>query len=308
MLNNLKTKTILASGALALTLAFSPVSYAADSTVKTVQDVEKKVEQQQHDQTAEKRKEILSDATAALRETENALKALDEKKNKEALAALERAAGKLDIVLARAPRLALAPVGVASSTQDVLTSVDAVESLVDRAEDALKDGRVQEARALIGDLASETVISVSHLPMATYPGAIKAAVRLIDQDKPEAAKVVLQTALNSLVVTNTVIPLPVVTAEGLLASAEKLAEKADRSDDENKRLATLLEDARTELKFAEALGYGSKKDFKNLYEQLDTIEDKTEDGKSGTGFFTKIKGYLKDTVKSSQPEEKSDKQ
>ena len=308
MLNNLKTKTILASGALALTLAFSPVSYAADSTVKTVQDVEKKVEQQQHDQTAEKRKEILSDATAALRETENALKALDEKKNKEALAALEGAVGKLDIVLARAPHLALAPVGVASSTQDVLTSVDAVKALVDRAEDALEDGRVQEARALIAGLASETVISVSHLPMATYPDAIKAAVRLIDQDKPEAAKVVLQTALNSLVVTNTVIPLPVVTAEGLLASAEKLAEKADRSDDENKRLATLLEDARTELKFAEALGYGSKKDFKNLYEQLDQIQDKTKGGKTGTGFFTKIKGYLKDTVKSSQPEEQSDKQ
>ena len=84
---------------------------------------------------------------------------------------------------------------------------------------------------------------------------------------------------------------------------ETLAEKAGRSEEENKRLADLLKDAQTKLKFAEALGYGSKKDFKNLYEQLDQINDKTEGGKSGTGFFAKIKGYLKDTVKSSQPEE-----
>ncbi|MGD9878000.1 MAG: hypothetical protein AB7S84_14675, partial [Desulfococcus sp.] len=67
-------------------------------------------------------------------------------------------------------------------------------------------------------------------------------------------------------------------------------------------LADLLKDARTELEFAQALGYGSKKDFKNLYKQLDQIEDKTKGGKSGSGFFDKIKGYLKDTVKSSQKE------
>jgi len=39
---------------------------------------------------------------------------------------------------------------------------------------------------------------------------------------------------------------------------------------------------------------------KNLYQQMEEIEDKTEGGKSGTGFFTKIKEFLKDTVNSSQ--------
>ena len=60
------------------------------------------------------------------------------------------------------------------------------------------------------------------------------------------------------------------------------------------------------MEFAQALGYGSKKDFKNLYEQIEEIEEKTEGGKSGTGFFTMIKGFLKDTVKSSQPESQSE--
>jgi hypothetical protein len=41
---------------------------------------------------------------------------------------------------------------------------------------------------------------------------------------------------------------------------------------------------------------------KSLYQQIEEIEEKTEGGKSGTGFFTKIKEFLKDTVKSNQPE------
>ena len=60
---------------------------------------------------------------------------------------------------------------------------------------------------------------------------------------------------------------------------------------------------RTQLEFAEVLGYGTRKDFKDLYDQLDEIKEKTSGGKSGTGFFTKIKSSLSDMFKSSQPAE-----
>lgn len=303
MLNQLKTKTILATGALALTLALTPAAYAEDAKNEVTANADKKVEETKQDKTAEKRKAILEEATVAIRETQNALKALDDKKNDAALAALERATGKLEIILARDPELALAPSGVGAVTYDVLASIDAVKDVREQAEDALGDGRVQEARRLIRNLASETVISTTNIPLATYPDAIKLAVKLIDDGKTEEAKRVLQTALNTLVITDVVIPLPVTTAENLLKEAETLAEKEDRSDEENKRLTGLLEEARTELEFAQALGYGSKKDFENLYEQLDQIEDKTEGGKSGKGFFDKIKGFLGDTVDSSQPKQ-----
>jgi hypothetical protein len=303
MKNKLKINSVLIAGALALTLALIPVGYATDETEATVPNVENTVEETTQDQTAKKRKEMLNDATSAIRETQNALQALDEKNNKEAIAALERATGKLEIILAREPELALAPSGVSAVTYDILSDIDAIKALSKEAEDALEDGRVQEARHLIRNLASETVISVTNIPLATYPDAIKLAAKHIDDDKTEEAKKVLQTALNTLFITNTIIPLPVVRAEHILKEAETLAEKAGRSEEENKHLADLLKDAHTKLKFAEALGYGSKKDFKNLYEQLDQINDKTEGGKSGTGFFAKIKGYLKDTVKSSQSEE-----
>lgn len=307
MKKQFKVKTILIVGTLVLLIiAFTPLTFASDTNAAANANAEKEVQKTEQDQTAEKRKEIMEEATSAVHETQNAIKALYEKKNKDALAALERATGKLEIILVREPELALAPQSVNAVTYNILADIDAIKTLRDEIEDALDDGRVQEARRLIRNLASETVISVSNIPLATYPNAIKQAVKQIDDGKIEEAKQVLQTALNTLVVTDTIIPLPVVAADNMLEEAKTLAEKSDRKEEENKRLDDLIKGARKKLEFAQALGYGSKKDFKNLYKQLDKIEDKTEGGKSGIGFFTKIKGYLKDTVISSQRKSESD--
>jgi hypothetical protein len=305
MKNRMTFKSILVSGLLALTMAFAPLASASDNNDAT--DVKKEVEAAQQDQTSEKRKALFEEATAAIRETKNAIKALEDKKNKEALAALERASGKLTIILGREPDLALAPSDVNVVTYDILADIDAVKALRDEIEDALDDGRVQQARRLIRNLASETVISVTNIPLATYPDAIKKAAKLIDENKIDEAKKALQIALNTLIITDTVIPLPVVATEKYLEEAETLAEKADRNDEEKERLAELLENARTELKFAQILGYVGKKDFKNMYKQIDQIEKKTKGGNFGAGFFDKIKEYLKDTLKSFQKESENGK-
>jgi hypothetical protein len=76
---------------------------------------------------SQQRKKIIGEAVAALAETKSALRALDAKKTEEALAALERASGKLDIVLARDPRLALAPIDVGVTTYDVYATLDAIK-------------------------------------------------------------------------------------------------------------------------------------------------------------------------------------
>ena len=276
----------------------APAAVHAESTAQ-VKD-SSKLEQQKQNQTAEKRKQITAEAIAAISETQNALKALDDGKKEEAVSALERATGKLELILARDPKLALAPTNVSVTTIELIADTDKVKAVRLEAEKLLEDGKVQAARHLLGGLASETVISVSNIPLATYPHAIKQAVKLLDEGKQEEAKKVLQTALDTLVVTNTTIPLPVVATQQLLKDAERLAEKAKRTPDENKHLADLLTEARTNLEFAQALGYGNKRDFKDLYEQLNEIKDKTSDGKSGSGFFTKIKSSLSNVVKSAQ--------
>jgi len=259
-----------------------------------------KAEPQTQKETEDKRKALMADATSAIQETQAALKALDEGKTIPAIAALERATGKLDLILARDPNLELAPAGVSVTTYDVQGGLDAVKQVRKEAEDMIEAGRLQEARRLLKNLASETVISVSNIPLATYPDAIKRAVKLMDEKKPDDAKRVLQAALNTQVVIDTVIPLPVVKAEEFLKTAEDLAQKKDRTKDDNDRLKTSFDRANDQLQFAQALGYGSKKDFDTMYQQLAEIRDKAADNQSGTGWFAKIKASMSDLLKSGQ--------
>ncbi|MCE7886688.1 MAG: hypothetical protein DYH13_04195 [Alphaproteobacteria bacterium PRO2] len=149
----------------------------------------------------------------------------------------------------------------------------------------------------------ETVISTANIPLATYPASIKEAVRLIDQNKMEEAKTVLQTALNTLVITEAVIPLPVIRAREFLKEAETLSEKAERTPEDNQRLTALLDASRKEIEMAQALGYGTKKDFDTFYKELSLIEEKTSGGKSGSGFFESIKTSMTSMFDDSQHED-----
>jgi YfdX protein len=260
-----------------------------------------KTDARAQDQVEAKRKTLMADAIGAISETRGALKKLDDGKKQEALAALERATGKLDIILARDPTLKLAPAEVSAVTVELQGGVDVVRQLRKQAVDLIGQGRVQEARRLLKNLASETVVTVANIPLATYPAAIKEAVKLIDDNKIDAAKRALQTALNTQVLTETIIPLPVINAQESLRLAETLAEKKDRTKEDSANLTAYLEKARGQLELAHALGYGTKRDFDPMYLQLTEVEEKTADNKFGTGFFAKIKSSIADFMKSSQP-------
>jgi len=254
--------------------------------------VEKKARKKGAEKADVQRQKILKEAVAALRETQNAIGALDKGDKAAALAALEKVGGKLEIVLARAPDLALAPVDVTTQTLDIYADVKAVRKAVDEAVKLLKKGRVQDARALVSGLASEIIIEVVNIPLATYPDAIKAVVPLIEAGKVKEAKAALVAALNTLVITRHIIPLPILRVEQMLQRAEALAEKKKRTEAEQKELDAILKAARTELEFAEARGYGKEGDFKPFYEQLDRIAEKTKGGKYGKGFFDELKKAL----------------
>jgi hypothetical protein len=254
------------------------------------QSVQPQVEKKVADEGAQKRKKLLADATATLKETEKALEALDAGKTDEALQALALVTGKLELIVARDPKLALAPVSVEVATYDLLASPDTIKAVIQEAEGFIEDGKIQQARPLVANLASEMVFRTTNIPLATYPAAIKAITPLIDAGKLNEARTELQAALNTLVVTtDEIIPLPKLRAEHVLIKAEKLAENKERTEKDNETLARLLKEARNQLKIAQLLGYGDKKAYKSLYEQIDTIEKKTGDGKSGKGWFNKIK-------------------
>ncbi|HHT0243345.1 TPA: heat resistance protein YfdX1, partial [Raoultella ornithinolytica] len=122
-----------------------------------------------------------------------------------------------------------------------------------------------------------------------YPAAIKSAARLIDSGKIDNAKAELARALNTLVVTSVVFPLPVLRAEAAMAKAEKLAETDRRDARQNEELSTLLSSVRTEIEMAQILGYGKKADFNPIFDQVKSIEQKSAGGKSGKGWFDELK-------------------
>jgi hypothetical protein len=293
-------KISLAAVALLAVLGSAPLALAAGAAMPEkpekksgeVKAAQPTVDKQCSDMTAEKRKKALADAKSAIAETEKALKALDDKKSDDALHSLALATGKLELILARDPKLALAPIGVSVVTYDILASEDTIKTRIEEAKALLKNGEVQQARKLMAGLASEIEYRTTNIPLATYPSAIKAITPLIDAGKIEEAKAGLQAALSTLVVTTEAVPLPKLRAEYLLKESQGLAEKKNRSAAENDKLKKHLGEARHQLKLAELLGYGKKDSYKSIYDQIADLEKKTSGGKSGKGWFDKLRGLM----------------
>ena len=259
---------------------------------EVVTEVQPEVQKETDSQAADKRKQVLDEAVSALALTKSARAALDEKESARALATLAEVTGKLELIVAREPTLALAPVDVRTIVHDLFANTETVEAMTDEALDALKHGEVQRARRVLALLASEIVIAVTNIPLATYPAAVKSVVPLIDQGKIEEAKAALQLALGTLVETLSVIPLPILRAKLLVKRAETLTEDGQRSEASGERLQDLLNEARQQLEMAELLGYGKKKDFAPLYSELKKVKEKTAGGGSGKGWLDEIKARL----------------
>ncbi|HFQ89055.1 MAG TPA: YfdX family protein [Desulfobulbus sp.] len=256
--------------------------------------VEKEVRSSSNRQVSKERAAIIKEAVDALAQTRKALDAIEKKKKQQALDALATVTGKLEIVLAREPALANAPIDVRVEQYDLYATVDAINKAVNKARDLLGDGRVQQARMILSGLASEIDIVVTSIPLASYTNGIKAVARLVGNDKYQEASDALYGLLSTLVVTRNIIPLPILRAEELLKKADKLAETKGRSDKQNKELASLLDGARDQIRMAEALGYGDRKEYKDFYRQIKEIRKKTQGGRFGKGFFDKLKKSLHD--------------
>jgi transposase-like protein len=260
--------------------------------VESLDSVEEAVTNEVGEQAAEAENALLDEALAAIDETYIALEALDNEGVDGALEALARVTGQLEIILARDPELALAPVDTTVVTYDLYADLPTIEAAVEEVQSLIDDNDLQAARVLLNTLVSETVIQTYYIPLETYPDAIVEAVALIDDGDIEGGRAVLNTALNTLVVEETVIPLPVTRAEIALQEAEGLAENAERTEEEEQQLADLLTLAREELEIAELLGYANETDYQPLYDQLREIESLTEGGQSGGDFFGEINRLL----------------
>jgi hypothetical protein len=82
----------------------------------------------------------------------------------------------------------------------------------------------------LAKLASELQVTKVELPLATFPEAMKSAAALIDKGKTDEAKVVLYTALNTLVISEERILCLYSRAQALIAQA--ITDDASNEDKE----------------------------------------------------------------------------
>ena len=116
MTTNFSKKTLLASMVLSGALGLANVAPALAATGNTTPDIEQQRQE----------KSLIQETIDALKETRDALAFLEQGKKKEALDAMARATGKLEIIVARDPKLALAPVEVAVRAQEFVGTADSV--------------------------------------------------------------------------------------------------------------------------------------------------------------------------------------
>ena len=243
---------------------------------------------------SERRDQLIKEAVDALAETKVAIEALHEGNKQDAIDALARVTGKLETVVAREPDLAMAPVAADYRIVDLIATPETVRDIGILIEHHVRRGDFQIARSLMRDFASEIVIELRALPLKTYPDAILEATRLIDEGKTEAATTILNTALSTVAVVETVVPLPTVRAKAMISKAKAL-QAGEASDADGKpSLDDYIEGARVELEIAEALGYGRKKDFKDLHNAIADLKKSLKDRKEAAGIFSKIADHFED--------------
>ena len=298
----MKLRNLYAGTALALLIVSAGPSWSQDTAQAEAEaqavnreQVEESVTAETDSQIADKRTALIQEAVDALDETNAAIAAIEKGDTDAAIAALALATGKLETVVAREPDLALAPVRIDHITYDVLGSVEAVRGLGKQIADLVDDGKFQEARPLLSEFASEVVIRTTSLPLATYPDAILAATALLDDGKTDEAMTVLNAALSTQVVTDTVVALPPLRAVAMIEKAKallnddgKAANDKAATEDADLTAADYVEAARQELEIAEALGYGRESDFEDLHEALDELDRQIEAQEDTGGIFETI--------------------
>lgn len=236
--------------------------------------------------------ELINDAAEVITATKNAVKAIADSSYTDAKSHIEKAIGKAEAVIALKPDLAYVPLDFDIRINDLVSNVPTVKRITEEAEDALEDGRVQQAREMLKGLSSEIAIEAYKLPIGTYPVALKSALVLAKEKKYQEAAVLLNSALSTIVIERKSVPLPLIRAERMLLEVDDLVQKDDFKEDD---IRTLPDNAAYEIKFAEALGYGKRdKEFKELDDAIKEIENQMED-KSSTDEKGLIK-KLRDTL------------
>jgi hypothetical protein len=229
-------------------------------------------------------------AVAAIAATDKAMQAIAAGDKVAALAALEQATGKVNILLARNPSTALIPAAVDVTVIDAAPADTAeIAKIRHAAGQAMLADDYVAARVLLDALRSEIRVRTYNLPLATYPAALTTAARLVDQQRMAEAAATLARARDTVVIIDSVTPIPLVAAQHSIAMAEAVPNR-------DQKLAALAS-ARVSLERAEALGYADAATRKALQSEIDRLESQLKGGSDIRTAIANIRQHVADAIR-----------
>jgi hypothetical protein len=253
---------------------------APPASIITAQQLQAQIDREIRDALRVAADTGVADAAMVVAETHNAIRYLLDSNFEAANRSIENALGKAEVITTANPNLAMVPLEVNVEIFDLVTDMPTLKRIRSDVEDLTDKGYLQAARLLLQDVRSEITVSNSTLPLATYPDALRAAGALVKQRRALEAALVLNAALNTIVVAARAIPLPLVRAEAMLAAADSLI-NSNAADEQT--VNGLLDNADYQIRFAEALGYGKKdKEFGDLYDAIKDLKSEVKKKGSNT--------------------------
>jgi tetratricopeptide (TPR) repeat protein len=285
---NMKKTTVLST--LLASLLLSTTLYAS-TEIKTVQEVSHNAVEKGNQDALASQKHLIKGAVESLEFTAKALVSLNKNNTKEATANIEKALGKLEVVLSAKNAPKFLPIDSSVEVREYVGTKKEIEKSVDLVEELLDDNKIQVARTLLNTLQSEIDITVVSLPLVTYPDALKLAAKYIHENKIAEAKHILSVALNTFDTTVEVIPLPLLKAGELINVSASLAKNGKKEE-----ALKYLNAAENELEIAQALGYVSHSDvsYKALHGAIKHIKKEIKGKNQVEKLFDDLKAKLKD--------------
>jgi len=274
------------------TLLFSTAVYAKTSTEVSKETIKQAKQDAKTHQVA-----LVQEAVKSLLLTQKVLVDIDKKDTKDAIKDLEDAIGKLEVILANKKTPKLLPVDSSVKAIEFVGNLKKVKDDIKVVKKLIADGKLQDARKLLNTLQSQINIITVSIPLVSYPDALKLAAKYLHDNKTHEAKMVLETALNTLVEEKIVLPIPILKAEGLIKAASLIAKS-----DKNQALRH-LDQAKEELEIAKTLGYVSTSDttYKMLDDAINNIEKEIKGKNKAEKLFesliSKIKEFKEKAIK-----------
>lgn len=237
-----------------------------------------------------KQSKLVQEAIDSLKFAHDAMEALNKKDKEGAIQAIEKALGKLEVILAAKESPKFLPVKNIVVLNEFVGTSKGIKTTVKLAKTFLNEGKVQLARKILMPLTSEIDMTTVSLPLVSYPDALKLASKYIHSDKITMAKEVLAIALHTYDEVTVVIPIPLLKATDLIVAASDIAS-------EDKEKALLYLDAASEsLKIAKELGYVSKSEvtYKVLQDKIDATKKEIKGKNKAEKLFDSLKEKLAD--------------